>query len=229
MKFINPKIVPTADGSESLFLKELDEHYHSHHGALRESVHVYIKSGVEHVLANGFTELKIFELGLGTCLNAFLTVAFAERHKIKTTYFSIEKFPVDPAALKRMNYVDQSELNDYKDHCHAILESKWDEQIEISPYFSLFKHYGDFLEFEHQANQFNVLYFDAFGFRAQSEMWSEFVFQKCFDILMPGGVLVTYAAKGLVRRTMQSVGFTVERLEGAPGKREMLRATKQSL
>jgi len=229
VKFINPTIVPTADGSESLYLEELDEHYHSHHGALQESVHVYIKSGVEHVLANGFTDLKIFELGLGTCLNAFLTVAFAEKHTVKTTYFSIEKFPVEPAALKRMNYVKQSELSAYKDYCHAILDSGWDKQTELSPYFSLYKHYGDFLNFENPSNQFNVLYFDAFGFRAQSEMWSEDVFKKCFDLLMPGGVLVTYAAKGLVRRTMLAIGFNVERIEGAPGKREMLRATKPYL
>jgi len=226
MKFINPEIVPTADGSESLYLKELDEHYHSHHGALQESVHVYIKSGVEYVLANGFTELKIFELGLGTCLNAFLTLAYAEKYGIDTTYYSIEKYPVEPSALKQMNYKQKPELMPVAALCDAIIDAEWDKEVAISPNFSLFKNYGDFLTFHAPHEVFNVLYFDAFGFRAQSEMWSEEVFQKCYDLLMPGGVLVTYASKGSARRAMEAVGFKVERIKGAPGKREMMRAIK---
>lgn len=226
MNFISPEIVPTADGSESLYLKELDEHYHSHHGALQESVHVYIKAGVEYILANGFSDIKVFELGLGTCLNAFLTISYAEKNKIETSYYSIEKFPIEPSALKRMNYKTQPELKSIAPLCDAIVDAEWDKEVRISPNFKIYKCYDDFLTFQAPKGEFNVLYFDAFGYRAQSEMWSEEVFQKCFDLLMPGGVLVTYASKGLARRAMESVGFKVERIKGAPGKREMMRAIK---
>lgn len=216
----------TADGSESLYIPELDEHYHSHHGALQESVHVYIKSGVEYILSEGCTSPRIFELGMGTFLNTFLTLAYAEKNKINITYQGIEKFPVDPIALKKMNYTSQAYLKETASLCHAILDAEWEVEVNISPYFKMTKTYGDFLTFNNPESYFDLMYFDAFGFRAQSEMWSENVFQKCFDLLKPGGVLVTYAAKGVVRRTMESIGFSVDRIPGAPGKREMMRAKK---
>ncbi len=216
----------TADGSESLYLPELDEHYHSHHGALQESVHVYIKSGIDYILSEGCASPKIFELGMGTFLNTFLTLAYAEKNKLPISYHGIEKFPVDPVALKKMNYTSQPYLKDYALLCHSILDAEWEQEVNISPYFKMTKTYGDFLTFTNPVAYFDLMYFDAFGFRAQSEMWSEKVFQKCFDLLKPGGVLVTYAAKGVVRRTMQSIGFAVDRIPGAPGKREMMRAKK---
>lgn len=226
MKYIHPKIVLTADGSESLYIPELDEHYHSHHGALQESVHVYIKSGIDYILNKGCISPKIFELGMGTFLNTFLTLAYAEKSKVYISYHGIEKFPVDPTALKKMNYTSQPYLKDYASFCYKILDAQWEEEVNVSPYFKMTKSYGDFLTFSNSVGYFDLMYFDAFGFRAQSEMWSEMVFQKCFDLLKPGGVLVTYAAKGVVRRTMESIGFVVERIQGAPGKREMMRATK---
>lgn len=226
MKFINPKIVSTADGSESLYLPELDEHYHSHHGALQESMHVYIKAGLEYALANGCSKPRIFELGLGTFLNTFITMAYAETNAIDISHYGIEKFPVEPESLKKMNYSSLPGLEEYSTFCTAIVDAEWGKEVQITPHFKLFKKYGDFLDFENPVNLFDVFYFDAFGFRAQSEMWSEAVFKKCFDILTPGGILVTYASKGVARRTMESVGFKVARIPGAPGKREMMRATK---
>lgn len=226
MKYIHPKIVITADGSQSLYTPELDEHYHSHHGALQESVHVYIQSGLEYVLSKGCDSPKVFELGMGTFLNAFLTLAYAEKNKIHIIYQGIEKFPVDPEALKKMNYTTQPYLRDVANICHSIVDAEWEKEVEISPQFKITKTYGDFLTFDSRLDYFDLLYFDAFGFRAQSEMWSKAVFTKCFDLLKPGGVLVTYAAKGVVRRTMEEIGFTVNRIEGAPGKREMMRAGK---
>lgn len=216
----------TADGSESLYIPELDEHYHSHHGALQESVHVYIKSGIDYILNEGCKSPKIFELGMGTFLNTFLTLAYAEKNEIHIAYQGIEKFPVDPAALKKMNYTSQPYLKNYAPLCHLILDAEWEDEVNISPYFKMTKTYGDFLTFSNPIDYFDLIYFDAFGFRAQSEMWSEKVFQKCFNLLKPGGVLVTYAAKGVVRRTMESIGFHVDRIQGAPGKREMMRAKK---
>jgi len=226
LKYIHPKIVVTADGSQSLYVSELDEHYHSHHGALQESVHVYIKSGLEYILGRGCKSPKIFELGMGTFLNTFLTLAYAENNKVPVLYHGIEKFPVDPKELKSMNYTSQPYLQDSASFCNAVLDADWEVEIEISSYFKMIKIYGDFLTFESPVDFYDLMYFDAFGFRAQSEMWSEKVFQKCFDLLQPGGVLVTYAAKGVVRRTMESIGFSVERIKGAPGKREMMRAEK---
>lgn len=226
VKFISPQIVSTADGSESLYLPELDEHYHSHHGALQESLHVYINAGLAHASANGCNKPRVFELGLGTFLNAFISLAYAERNGIEISYYGIEKYPVEPGALLKMNYATLPGLEDYSTFCNAIVNAGWDKEVEITPNFKIFKKYGDFLTFHHPENAFDVLYFDAFGFRAQSEMWSEAVFKKCFEILAPGGILVTYASKGIARRNMESVGFKVERIQGAPGKREMMRATK---
>ena len=229
MKYIHPKIVLTADGSESLYMPEFDEHYHSHHGALQESVHVYIKSGLDYIISKGCKAPKIFELGMGTFLNTFLTLAYAEKNKIIISYQGIEKFPVDPADLMKMNYTSQPYLKETASLCYAILDAEWEVEVDVSPYFKMTKTYGDFLTFNNPVGYFDLMYFDAFGFRAQSEMWSEQVFQKCFDLLKPGGVLVTYAAKGVVRRTMESIGFTVERIQGAPGKREMMRAEKPQI
>lgn len=224
--YIHPQIVLTADGSESLYLPEIDEHYHSHHGALQESVHVYLKSGLQYVLNKGCLRPKIFELGIGTFLNTFLTLAFAERHQIPVSYHGIEKYPIHPDALKKMNYLTFPELIEFKNLCHDAIDCEWDADIAISEFFRFKKTNADFLAFEVPKSAFDLLYFDAFGYRAQSEMWSREVFVKCFDLLKPNGVLVTYASKGVVRRTMEEIGFVVDRIEGAPGKREMMRATK---
>lgn len=224
--YINPQLVFTADGSQSLYLPQLDEHYHSHHGAMQESIHVYIKSGLEYVVAQGCEEPKIFELGLGTFLNAFLTLAFAENNKKPIYYQGIEKYPIQPEELKKMNYLSYPKLNKYISECHDILDCEWEQRRAISEFFTIKKTYADFLTFENPKESFDLLYFDAFGFRAQSEMWSKQVFEKCFSLLKSGGILVTYAAKGMVRRTMEEVGFEVERIKGAAGKREMMRAHK---
>lgn len=226
MKYINPEIVLTADGSHSLFIAELDESYHSHHGAVQESIHVYIRAGLEYSVTQGRRNPKVFELGMGTGLNAFLTGKYAIEKELKIVYHTIEKFPVNPESLHKLNYPSISEFSNYKDLIDRIIDAEWDSETRINDYFELRKIYGDFLDEQIKESGYNVFYFDAFGFRAQSELWSESVFQKCFNMLEPGGVLVTYAAKGLVRRTMEKIGFDVSRIPGAPGKREMLRATK---
>ncbi len=226
MKYINPEIVLTADGSHSLFVAALDESYHSHHGALQESMHVYIRAGLEYALNQGCKGPNVFELGMGTGLNAFLTGKYAVEKSIKLVYHTIEKFPVNPAALHLLNYATNAGLMGYSDLIGKVIDAEWDKAVSIHEYFEIQKIYGDFLDLKIESNAYDVFYFDAFGFRAQSELWSEIVFQKCFEMLRPRGVLVTYAAKGLVRRTMQKIGFDVSRIPGAPGKREMLRAVK---
>jgi tRNA U34 5-methylaminomethyl-2-thiouridine-forming methyltransferase MnmC len=225
VKFIKPEIKTTKDGSQTLFVSALDEGYHSWHGAAQESMHVYISEGLKHV-SDGLSELNVFELGLGTGLNAFLTALYAAKTKLKITYEGIEKFPVDPDVLGKLNYQDLYGNEDNPHLFEHLSSAKWDEVVDISPYFKIRKIWADFLSFENKRDFYDVFYFDAFGFRAQEELWTHASFQKCFDMLRKGGVLVTYASKGVARRTMEAIGFTVERIPGPPGKREMMRATK---
>lgn len=221
------KVVDTKDGSKSLYLPELDETYHSHHGALQESQHVYIKSGLEHLLEKeDLDSLRIFEMGFGTGLNAFLTADFARKNKKRIHFRTIEKFPISLADHDSLEYSSLLPSPDYAGDCNAIAESPWGKEVEINPYFILEKIKADFLDYSQFDPAFDVLYFDAFGYRAQSELWEKESFEICAAILRKGGVLVTYAAKGLARRNMISVGLEVEKIPGAPGKREMMRATK---
>ncbi|HKL39428.1 MAG TPA: tRNA (5-methylaminomethyl-2-thiouridine)(34)-methyltransferase MnmD [Cryomorphaceae bacterium] len=221
------QIVDTKDGSKSLYLPELDETYHSHHGALQESQHVYIKSGIEFLLEKEkLASLRIFELGFGTGLNAFLTADFARNAKKKIYYRTIEKFPISLADHCSLEYSTLLSSPDYAKDCHAIAEAPWNMEVEVNPYFTMEKIEGDFFDYSIADQSFDVLYFDAFGYRAQSELWEKESFEICASVLRKGGVLVTYAAKGLARRNMISVGLEVEKIPGAPGKREMMRATK---
>jgi tRNA U34 5-methylaminomethyl-2-thiouridine-forming methyltransferase MnmC len=221
------QVVETKDGSKSLYLPELDETYHSHHGALQESQHVYIKSGLEYLCERGDPEaIKVFEMGFGTGLNAFLTADFARKTKKKIHYRTIEKFPISIADHGSLGYSLLLPSADYASDCHAIAEAAWDQQVVINPSFILEKIKGDFFDYSLADSSFDVIYFDAFGHRAQSELWEEKSFEICASILRVGGILVTYASKGLARRNLISAGFEVEKIPGAPGKREMMRATK---
>lgn len=225
VKFIKPEIKTTKDGSQTLFVTEFDEGYHSWHGAAQESMHVYITEGLKRV-SEGVASVNVFELGLGTGLNAFLTARYAQESELKITYDGIEKFPVDPEILGKLNYQTLYGDDENIDLFEHLSSANWDEVVEISTYFNIHKIWGDFLTFENKTDFYDVFYFDAFGFRAQEELWSHESFQKCYDMLRKGGVLVTYASKGVARRTMEAIGFTVERIPGPPGKREMMRATK---
>jgi tRNA U34 5-methylaminomethyl-2-thiouridine-forming methyltransferase MnmC len=226
VNFITPEIVFTGDGSHSLYLAEIDEHYHSHHGALQESLHVYINAGLKAALKPGVKSIRVFELGFGTGLNALLTADFAEREQIDITFHSIEKYPVNPEALLNLNYETGGKIGVSKGTFDKIISAEWGKEVKIGQHFTVKKIWDDFFDYKGPESYFDVFYFDAFGHGAQSEMWGENIFGKCFDLLKPGGILVTYAAKGSARRAMESCGFNVERIEGAPGKREMMRATK---
>jgi tRNA U34 5-methylaminomethyl-2-thiouridine-forming methyltransferase MnmC len=221
----NVRIIETNDGSKSLYLPELDETYHSRHGALQESQHVYLKSGLEYLVEKGASDsIRIFELGFGTGLNTYLTANYASQEDIPIYYRSIEKFPLNPKIIEALKYSDLIESKN--DLFEKIIRAPWDAIQEISPHFKLEKIHGDFFEYVDEGDSFDLMYFDAFGFRAQSELWEKRAFEICASLLRVGGVLVTYAAKGVARRNLQSCGFDVERIPGAPGKREMMRATK---
>ena len=218
-------IITTSDGSKTIQIEDWDEQYHSIHGAIQESQHVFIKTGLHHFLKLYQPDhLSILEIGFGTGLNAFLTAFEAQTHKLKLQYDGVEAYPVLEEELLQLNYAtliaaDQHHLFE------ALHHVSWEEFQPLTSSFSLKKRQQFFMDIEDE-NTFDLIYFDAFGARVQPELWTEAIFERMFKALKNKGVLVTYAAKGSVRRAMQAVGFTVERLEGPPGKREMLRASK---
>lgn len=216
------KLEKTADGSYTLFVPEMDEHYHSVKGALTESEHIFINMGLKHTT---IAEPHILEIGFGTGLNAFLTLLEAERNQRKIHYTTLEKYPLNAEVLQQLNYPEiiapeTAELY-YKMH-HVT----WNVPVAITPYFTLQKIETDYTTFSFQ-QKYDIIYFDAFAPEKQPEMWSQQLFDNLYQTLNPGGVLTTYCAKGVVRRMLQSAGFTVERLPGPPGgKREILRGNK---
>lgn len=216
------KVIVTADGSTTIQLEEWNEQYHSKHGAIQEAYHVFLKNGL---YAMEFSKISILEMGFGTGLNALITYLEAERKSLSIDYVGVEAFPVTQQELSQLNYVDALDAPKLKlvfDSFHTL---PWEEKQPISPFFKLLKQQKDFLQVE-EVDRFNLIYFDAFGPRVQPELWTMEIFRKMHAALKSGGVLVTYSAKGSVRRNLQDVGFTVERLPGPPGKREMLRALK---
>ena len=223
------KIVTTADGSKTIQIEDWDEQYHSKHGAIQEAQHVFIKEGLQHYYHSlnkerntEFSEVSILEIGFGTGLNAFLTLLEAE--KINVNYVGVEAYPVALDEIKQLNYVElvSSENQFMFDKLHNV---SWENVHEIIPSFKLTKRQQFFSDIE-DINQFDLIYFDAFGARVQPELWTKAIFEIMYKALKPDGVLVTYAAIGEVKRNMKALGFTVERLQGPPGKRHMLRATK---
>jgi len=220
------KIVRTADGSTTIFLPEWDEHYHSKHGALQEAYHVFIKNGLEEVKAGkGNAPVSIMEIGFGTGLNAFITLMEAESSGLHIEYTGIEAYPITPEELKELNYTDTFSEKNAGQIFKLLHELGWEDRHEVTPLFYLNKKKQFFHEITAE-DAFDLIYFDAFGARVQPELWTEEIFGIMYRSLKREGVLVTYSAKGSVRRVMQTVGFQVERLEGPPGKREMLRARK---
>lgn len=213
-------IETTNDGSNTLYVKEIDEHYHSIKGALTESQHIFINCGLKEIQND---KIDIFEVGFGTGLNAILTLLNGESKHI--SYTTIEKFPLPLEIINRIHYSSIFNEEEYSLY-RQLHESQWNEYVEISKDFTLKKIQSD-LTTHSFSNNYDLVYFDAFSPEKQPEMWEEEIFNKIFNCLRPGGVLVTYCAKGEIRRRMQKVGFTVERLAGPPnGKREILRARK---
>lgn len=210
-------IEQTADGSATLFVPDLNEHYHSVKGARTESQHIFIEMGLN---ASHVSEPNVLEIGFGTGLNALLTLEAAETNGMKVHYTGIELYPLAWDTIKPLNYSNHPLFKTL----HAV---PWEKDAIITPHFTLRKVQADFttLAFE---RSFDIIYFDAFAPEKQPEMWSQELFSLLYVIMSEGGILTTYCAKGVVRRMLQSAGFTVERLPGPPGgKREILRARKQ--
>ncbi|KKO06240.1 hypothetical protein LCGC14_0066590 [marine sediment metagenome] len=199
------------------------EQYHSKHGAIQEAYHVFIKSGLD-LFKN--QEINILEIGFGTGLNAFITLIEFEKRKLKVNYTGVEAFPVSVEELDQLNYLEELKSLARKTDYDLMHTSPWGKTVEIVADFGLKKEQILFKDISAVA-EYDLIYFDAFGARVQPELWTVEIFQIMFNAMKSNGYLVTYAAKGSVRRAMQEVGFLVERLPGPPGKREMLRAQKQ--
>ncbi|MDX5427577.1 MAG: tRNA (5-methylaminomethyl-2-thiouridine)(34)-methyltransferase MnmD [Bacteroidota bacterium] len=217
------EIRTTADGSKTLFVEALDEHYHSYHGALQEAQHVFLKMGL-HALSKD--HLDILEIGFGTGLNAWLTALEVVMIDTKVHYIGVEGFPVSRDEWESLDYPKLITDERGPSLFEKIHVSDWETANEILPGFQLTKVRSDFREFSPEGNSLDLIFFDAFAPDAQPELWTTAIFQGLYKCLREGGLLVTYSAKGQVRRNMIEAGFKVEKVPGPPGKREMLRAWK---
>jgi len=226
---VQRKIITTQDGSKSIHIVEWNEQYHSKHGAVQEAKHVFIDSGLTHFLkgkknVNSET-ISVLEIGFGTGLNALITLLEAEKKSLSINYTGIEGFPVSIEEIKALNYSSILEVQNKAPVFLSMHDSNWEEEIDMTSFFKLTKEKKQFSEVNAK-NKFDLVYFDAFGPRVQPELWTESIFALMHKAMRSKGVLVTYCAQGNARRAMQKVGFAVEKIQGPPGKRHMLRATK---
>lgn len=227
------KIIPTEDGSATIYIPEWNESYHSRHGAIQEAYHVFIRNGLD--FFRDKKEVSILEIGFGTGLNALITLCESIQQKINISYTGIEKYPISEEEVSLLNYAKSlidfnSTLNftenDLNQFYKRLMSDKWENKVSITPEFDLTKIQADFLDFDYPENEYDLIYFDAFGARVQPELWTETLFEKLYKSIRPNGIFTTYSAKGSVRRALIVVGFKVEKRPGPPGKREMLIAVK---
>jgi tRNA U34 5-methylaminomethyl-2-thiouridine-forming methyltransferase MnmC len=219
------KIIITGDGSDSIYVPDLDEHYHSTFGAIQESEHIYIGAGL-HSLANSLKNITILEVGLGTGLNALLTFREASKKDLKIDYTGIEAFPLPPEIYQKINYPEMLPNFQCKQVFLNLHQLPWNCVQDLSDDFSLLKIHAKLQDTDLQENKFDLVYFDAFSPDSQPEMWNIENFKKIYKAMKNGGVLVTYCVKGIVKQSLKKAGFTIEKLPGPEGKREILRATK---
>ena len=216
------EIIVTSDGSTSIHLPEWNESYHSKHGAIQEAYHVFIKNGLSQFESQ--QSVSILEIGFGTGLNCFITYVESKKRHLRIDYTGVEAYPVSKEDALQMNFaakIDEAESSLFE-RLHA---APWEEKITISDTFSIVKRNLLFEKIQDEG-LYDLIYFDAFGYRVQPELWSEAIFKIMYKALRSKGVLVTYACRTVIKDAMKKAGFTIEKLPGAPGKREMLRAIK---
>jgi len=216
------KLMITEDGSHTMFVNGMDESYHSTHGALQESRHIFIKHGLHTIERNS---VRILELGFGTGLNALLTFTESIPLDLDIYYHAVEKYPLTDAEYKMLN-LEKLVKQSPKGLLHRIHSCPWGESVQVSEHFTLYKEKADFRSMNPPAN-INLVYFDAFSPDKQPELWTSTIFGTIARHTDPGAILVTYSSKGLVRRALASNGFEVTKVAGPPGKIEMIRAIKR--
>lgn len=221
------QIIPTADGSVTISLPETGVTYHSKHGAIQESMHVFIRAGLHYILAKDITRnpLRILEMGFGTGLNALLVLQESIRTGLPVVYETIEAFPLENVVYTRLNYCGQLHAPELEPLFLQLHQSTWDTTHALTGQFSFVKRNTTLQQFD-CTQPVDLIFYDAFAPSAQPELWTVEVFQKLFNCLSAGGILTTYCSKGDVRRAMMAAGFTIEKIPGPPGKREMVRAGK---
>ncbi|MBC6491787.1 tRNA (5-methylaminomethyl-2-thiouridine)(34)-methyltransferase MnmD [Flavihumibacter stibioxidans] len=214
----------TSDGSHTIAIPSMEVTYHSKHGAIQESMHVFIEAGWKQKVTRPDESINILEIGFGTGLNALLTLMEATTQTV--WYESLEAYPIDLQTAGQLNYCQLLHRPDLQ---HTFLEmhtGEWNKPLAIAPNFTLCKRHTKLQDYQQHDKKFDLVYFDAFAPKVQPELWSTEIFQKIFNLLKPGATLVTYCSKGEVRRALKAAGFMVEKIPGPPGKREMVRARK---
>jgi tRNA U34 5-methylaminomethyl-2-thiouridine-forming methyltransferase MnmC len=220
MEHFKKEILKTTDGSNTIYIPEMDETYHSHHGALAESKHIFIKTGLKHIDKK---IINVFEVGFGTGLNAILTCLAGDDKRIN--YDTIELYPVSADLIDQVEYKALFK-GDEQALFSQIHDCKWEEKVSITDQFNIHKIEADFTNYNYQS-KYDLIYFDAFAPNKQEEMWTEELLQKLYDACNEGAVLVTYCVRGTVKRALKKVGFQIKKMPGpVDGKREMLRAIK---
>lgn len=222
------QFVTTDDGSSTLYHPQIGEHYHSKHGALQESQHVFLHSGLEFFLQKeDASNVSILEIGLGTGLNFLLTADYADTQRVNLQYVGIEAYPLDEEIIFKTGYENFVKPEIWEFFRRNYGKAKMQE-VNFSEYVSFFIAHEKVLDFQ-STQKFDVIYFDAFAAVHQPEMWTAKTLEHVCSFLRPGGVFVTYAITGNLKRTMKALGFVIEKAPGAPGKREMLRAVKEEV
>lgn len=221
-------IVTTEDGSSTIFDSAVQQHYHSTHGAIQESELVFIKNGLEEVLKIEYS-VNILEVGMGTGLNVLLSILKSKELQVKMNYVAIEPFPLSEEITAQLNYTEVLGGTEAKGYFNKIHKAGWLHPEFLSDYFILSKIQAQLQDITLTEKQFHVIYFDAFDPHTHPNLWTQEVFEKMYKCLKPGGILVTYSTNGNVRRALSACGFTIEKLAGPPGKREVLRAKREIL
>ena len=212
----------SGDGSHTIFVPDLNEHYHSVFGAINESRHIFIEAGLNFI-SQRTNKINILEIGFGTGLNALLTYIEAEKKNLFINYSSIELYPLTENVFSKLNYSEQIQFQDIHDIFIKLHYCPWDQVVFFSDYFSLKKMMISVQDYIPVNQYFDLIYFDAFGPDVQPEMWTLDVFKKMASCLKNGGILVTYSTKSIVKRNLKEAGFRIEKLPGPVGKREILR------
>lgn len=225
------EIIITTDGSHSIAIPEMGVTYHSTHGAVQESMHVFIASGYRFITEKMKTPapVSVFEMGFGTGLNALLTLIEAEKDQQQVYYETIDAFPLDTSITRQLNYCALLQRPDLQVAFEQLHSCRWNTVVEISPCFSIKKIHATLTGYTAPANHFSVIYFDAFAPDTQPDVWTQTVFEKLYNCIQPGGILTTYCSKSIVRKAMIAAGWVVEKIPGPPHKREMQRAFKPVL
>jgi tRNA U34 5-methylaminomethyl-2-thiouridine-forming methyltransferase MnmC len=221
----NNELLLSDDGSHTINSGRFGVTYHSRYGAIHESITVFLSAGLQYKLLKGHSRINIFEMGLGTGLNALLSMMESDRYQSHITYTAIEKFPLSIQQASNLNYIEQLNAFAYKDAFLNFHNCSSSDAITLTPFFTFNKIIGDIVTSELGIN-YDIIYFDAFAPNAQEELWTNEVMKKMYSILNNNGILVSYCAKGSFKRALKSAGFKVEAIPGPPGKREMTRAHK---